>query len=169
MSGHFFNKYLNTQYFDSPIGLLRIEARSSGITAVTFCDADDEPGAAHPSEHTQQCVQELQEYFAGERKVFSCVLSPSGTSFQQHAWQLLQQIPYGTTVSYKTQALRSGDANSIRAIAAANGKNPIAILIPCHRVVGVNGKLTGYSGGLWRKQWLLEHEAYVATGFRKLV
>lgn len=169
MSGHYFNRHLNIQYFDSPIGVLRIEARPSGITAVTFCDADDEPVAAHPSAHTQQCVQELQEYFAGERKVFSCVLSPSGTSFQQHVWQLLQQIPYGATVSYKTQALRSGDVKSIRAVASANGKNPIALLIPCHRVVGTNGKLTGYAGGLWRKQWLLEHEQAISTGFKKLI
>ena len=170
MSGHIYNMDLNTEYFTSPIGVIRIEAVASGITTVVFCDEDEERiPDERPSEYTRQCVQQLQQYFAGERKTFTCRLCPSGTAFQKQVWQLLQYIPYGITTTYKAQALQLGDVKSIRAVASANGKNPIAVLIPCHRVVGSSGKLTGYAGGLWRKAWLLEHEAYQTTGFKKLI
>ncbi len=109
-----------------------------------------------------QTILQLDEYFAGRRKQFSLPLSPAGTAFQQKVWQQLIQIPFAETITYLHVAKRLGNVKSIRAAASANGKNPLAIIIPCHRVVGADGKLTGYAGGLHRKQWLLEHEAKAA-------
>lgn len=106
-----------------------------------------------------QTRQELEQYFAGTRREFSVPLGPAGTEFQKRVWQVLQQIPYGRTRSYGEQAVVLGQPTAVRAVARANGDNPIAIIVPCHRVVGADGKLTGYGGGLWRKQWLLDHES----------
>ena len=106
----------------------------------------------------KECIEQLNEYFAGKRKVFDLPLNPQGTDFQKRVWAELQKIPYGKTVSYLDIARNIGDVNSTRAVGNANGKNKLNILIPCHRVIGINGKLTGYGGGLWRKQWLLELE-----------
>jgi methylated-DNA-[protein]-cysteine S-methyltransferase len=103
-----------------------------------------------------------------QRKTFSIPLAPNGTEFQKKVWKALQNIEYGTTTSYQKQAIKMGDLKAIRAMASANGKNPIAIIIPCHRVIGSNGSLTGYAGELWRKQWLLEHEAKVNGTWNKL-
>jgi AraC family transcriptional regulator of adaptative response/methylated-DNA-[protein]-cysteine methyltransferase len=113
------------------------------------------PGSNAILEQTQM---ELAEYFAGTRRTFTMPLAPAGTDFQQRVWQILQQIPFGKTRSYGQQADLIGDRAATRAVARANGDNPIAIIIPCHRVIGADGKLTGYGGGLWRKQWLLDHE-----------
>lgn len=110
----------------------------------------------------QQTILQLDEYFAGSRTQFDLPLSPAGTAFQQKVWQQLIQIPFAETITYLHLAKRLGNVKSIRAAASANGKNPLAIIIPCHRVVGADGKLTGYAGGLHRKQWLLEHEAKAA-------
>ncbi len=104
------------------------------------------------------CVQQLIEYFQGERRVFDLPLDQPGTKFQQQVWNLLCLIPYGKTISYLDLALQTGDKNNTRAVANANGRNRIAIMVPCHRVIGHNGSLTGYAGGLWRKKWLLELE-----------
>ncbi len=155
------------QYLSSPIGLLKIVAITDGITEVNFVEQQAEGG--NPSSLTQQCAQELQEYFDGQRQTFRCKLNPDGTAFQQKVWQLLHTIPFGQTATYLQQSKRLGDVKAIRAVGNANGKNPIAIIVPCHRVIGTNGKLIGYAGGAWRKQWLLEHEHYVATGFKKLL
>jgi AraC family transcriptional regulator, regulatory protein of adaptative response / methylated-DNA-[protein]-cysteine methyltransferase len=106
----------------------------------------------------QQLEAELEAYFAGTLRDFSTPLAPAGTEFQQRAWQGLQSIPYGETRSYAEQARLLGAPTAVRAVARANGDNPVAIVVPCHRVIGANGKLTGYGGGLWRKQWLLHHE-----------
>jgi len=106
----------------------------------------------------QNCITQLGEYFKGNRKKFDIGINPIGTEFQGKVWHELTKIPYGKTISYLEQAQNLGDEKAIRAIASANGQNPIPIIIPCHRVIGLNGKLTGYAGGLLKKQWLLEHE-----------
>lgn len=110
----------------------------------------------------QKAMQQLEEYFRGNRKQFDLPLNPQGTPFQQKVWNELLKIDYGSTATYLQMAKRLGDVKAIRAAASANGKNPIGIIIPCHRVIGADGKLTGYAGGLHRKQWLLEHEAKFA-------
>ena len=107
----------------------------------------------------EDCVMQLNEYFEGSRKHFDLKLNPQGTDFQKNIWKLLQSIPYGKTTSYLNLSKQYGDVKSIRAIANANGKNPLWIIVPCHRVIGSDGSLTGYAGGLHRKRWLLEHES----------
>ena len=103
-------------------------------------------------------VQQLQEYFVGSRQIFDFPLNPVGTAFQQTVWRALCEVPFGTTWSYLALSRRLGDEKAIRAVASANGRNPLWIVVPCHRIIGSDGSLTGYAGGLWRKQWLLEHE-----------
>jgi methylated-DNA-[protein]-cysteine S-methyltransferase len=110
-----------------------------------------------PSELKEAAIQ-LQEYFEGKRTHFTFLLHPSGTEFQKKVWQELLNIPFGKTCSYLELSKKLGDVKAIRAVAAANGKNPLWIVVPCHRVIGSDGSLTGYAGGLWRKKWLLEHE-----------
>ena len=109
-------------------------------------------------EELATAVQQLTEYFNGQRNSFSFTLNPQGTEFQKKVWEALLEIPYGKTVSYQELSVQLGDVKAIRAVAAANGKNPLWIVVPCHRVIGSDGSLTGYAGGLWRKKWLLEHE-----------
>ncbi|HXH17537.1 MAG TPA: methylated-DNA--[protein]-cysteine S-methyltransferase [Chitinophagales bacterium] len=106
----------------------------------------------------KDCVRQLDEYFSGSRKVFSIPMHPEGTHFQKKIWTLLHQIPFGETISYLELALMAGSRKLIRAVGAANGANPLAIIVPCHRVIGNEGKLTGYAGGLRRKEWLLKFE-----------
>jgi methylated-DNA-[protein]-cysteine S-methyltransferase len=150
-------------YYKSPIGVLLLEAEEEQLTVVSF--QDDVSVAATGSTTCSvlaAAIKQLDEYFAGSRKQFDLPLRPHGTAFQQQVWDQLLNIPYAETVTYLHMAKRLGNVKSIRAAASANGKNPIGIIIPCHRVVGANGKLTGYAGGLHRKQWLLEHEAKMA-------
>lgn len=148
------------QYYPSPIGILKIEATSSHITAVNFVSTQGEDESVNTI--TQHCQQQLQEYFSGGRKIFSLHLQPKGTDFQQRVWTELQNIPFGKVASYLEMAKRLGDEKVIRAAAAANGKNPVAIIIPCHRVIGANGDLVGYAGGLDKKRLLLEHEGILS-------
>lgn len=115
-----------------------------------------------------QCVEQLIQYFNGQRRIFELPLSQEGTPFQQEVWNELLTIPYAKTISYIQLAIRTGDPKATRAVASANGKNNIAIIVPCHRVIGSNGQLIGYGGGLWRKKWLLEHEMKVAYGVQTL-
>ncbi|RXK62855.1 methylated-DNA--[protein]-cysteine S-methyltransferase [Lacibacter luteus] len=115
--------------------------------------------ATSPTPLLQKALQQLDAYFAGKLHQFDLPLRPAGTAFQQSVWNQLVQIPFAETITYLHMAKRLGNVKAIRAAASANGKNPLAIIIPCHRVVGADGKLTGYAGGLHRKQWLLEHEA----------
>lgn len=147
-------------YTDTPIGRLQIRANDEGLTVVKFIEPDStvlpENKPRHPT--LQAAVKQLQEYFAGGRKMFDLPLAPAGTEFQHKVWQALVGIPWGATISYLKIAEQLGSKLTIRAVGGANSKNPIAIIIPCHRVIGADGKLTGYAGGLWRKQWLLEHE-----------
>jgi methylated-DNA-[protein]-cysteine S-methyltransferase len=143
----------------SPRGLRHVEwFREDGDNAAAMMDAVDAPD---PTGHLAQAADELDEYFAGARVEFTVALDPVGTPFQLEAWRALCTIPYGETVSYGEQARRLGDVGKARAVGAANGRNPIPIIIPCHRVVGANGSLTGFGGGLPTKAWLLDHERKV--------
>ena len=153
----------HTVYYNSPIGAILLEAEDDELTVVSFRDdvSIDNTGTT-TSPALQTTIQQLNEYFAGTRKKFDMPLHPQGTAFQQKVWDQLMNIPYAETVTYLHMAKRLGNVKSNRAAASANGKNPIGIIIPCHRVVGADGKLTGYAGGLHRKQWLLEHEAKMA-------
>jgi methylated-DNA-[protein]-cysteine S-methyltransferase len=151
---------------DTPVGVLTLVASERGLRAVMWPDERDgrvplgeATGAGPRAEHIlDDAVRELHEYFVGERTEFDLPLDPVGTEFQQQVWQVLRTIPYGQTISYGEQAARLGDKNKSRAVGAANGRNPISIIVPCHRVVGSNGKLTGFAGGLDNKDWLLRHE-----------
>lgn len=142
----------------TPLGFTKIEGDSDGITAITVLNSEEIPTDLIPEE-LEDCVYQLQEYFEGKRQDFSIKLNPQGTDFQKQVWQALLEIPYGKTTSYLKLSRTLGDEKAIRAVANANGKNPIWIVIPCHRVIGSDGSLTGYAGGLHRKQWLLEHES----------
>jgi methylated-DNA-[protein]-cysteine S-methyltransferase len=148
---------MRVTHFSSPIGTLEISADKDGISQVVFLN--DEPSIFNSDSILDGCVKQLDEYFQNERTEFDLLLNPIGTAFQRSVWEELQNIPFGKTISYMDMAKRLGDPKVIRAAGTANGKNPIAIIIPCHRVVGSDGSLTGYAGGLRRKQWLLNHES----------
>ncbi len=149
-------------YYQSPLGAIEITASNNGVTSVTFVENISSRYVKPNSLDVP--LQQLDEYFSGTRKEFSLPLAPEGTSFQKQVWQELQNIPFGEKRSYLDIALKLGDKNLTRAVGAANGKNPIAIIIACHRVIGENGKLTGYAGGLWRKEWLLDFESKKEQG-----
>lgn len=146
------------QYVNSPIGTIRVDASADAVTRVAFIDGKSaKPDAANAI--TTAAVSELSAYFAGTLDAFSVPLAPSGTAFQQQVWQQLQRIPCGSTISYAQLADWVGKPKGAQAVGQANGRNPIAVIIPCHRVIGKDGSLTGYAGGLERKAWLLQHEA----------
>ncbi len=144
-------------YYKTPIGTAKIAGNSKGISSVTVIDDNLETSKVIPN-NLQDCVQQLKEYFNGERTDFNLKLNPQGTDFQKQVWDELLKVPYGKTRTYLEQSKKLGNVKAIRAVAAANGKNPIWIIIPCHRIIGSDGSLTGYAGGLWRKKWLLAHE-----------
>ncbi len=148
---------METACFTSPIGTIEIKGNENGIASVHFLDSE-EKDTKDISKNLQHCINQLKEYFEGNRNQFDLKLYPKGTDFQKKVWQQLKKIPYAKTASYQEIANRLGDPKVIRAAASANGKNPIAIIIPCHRVIGSDGSLTGYAGGLHRKKWLLDHE-----------
>lgn len=145
-------------FLKTPIGTAKIVGNKDGIAEISVLD-DEHPTTEDPEEPLKSCMMQLEEYFNGQRKTFSVRLNPLGTDFQKRVWDELLNIPFGKRTSYMKQTLQLGDEKAIRAVASANGKNPIWIIIPCHRVVGSDGSLTGYAGGLWRKKWLLEHES----------
>ncbi len=120
------------------------------------------------NKHLAKLKNQVAQYFSGEREEFELTLAPDGTIFQQKVWSELLKIPFGKTRTYKEQSISVGDVKAIRAVATANGANPIAIIIPCHRIIGSDGSLTGYAGGLWRKKWLLEFEANKKGNARQL-
>ena len=144
-------------YLNTPIGVLEIKGNDTGLVSVHFLDSEESDSAIIPVS-LQDTVQQLIEYFEGDRTDFKLKLNPEGTVFQKKVWRQLQGIPFSKTVSYQEIANQLGDPKVIRAAASANGKNPIAIIIPCHRVIGSDGSLTGYAGGIHRKKWLLDHE-----------
>ena len=157
-------------YYHSPVGLLKITGTNDYISEVIFHDTSQKPEGKkkHFPPMLINCVEQLIQYFNGQRRHFELPLNQSGTPFQQGVWAELVQIPFGRTISYLELARRTGDTKATRAVANANGKNNIAIIVPCHRVIGANKELVGYAGGLWRKKWLLEHEAKVAYGVQTL-
>lgn len=124
--------------------------------------------SASSCEVIEKTFEQLDEYFAGKRQDFELPIDPQGTEFQKKVWNELQLLSYGQIVSYKDIAMKLGDINNVRAVGTSNGKNPIAIVVPCHRVIGSNGKLIGYAGGLWRKKWLLNHEQSYLPNLGKL-
>lgn len=154
---------LYTTFYSSPLGALKIQCSDEQVKEVIFCN---EKVAFEKTKHPllTACLDQLAEYFCGRRKEFSLPLQQDGTPFQQRVWELLLHISFGNTLSYQQLANQYGDLKAIRAVAAANGKNNLAIIVPCHRVIGSNHSLTGYAGGLWRKKWLLEYEAKYSLG-----
>ena len=148
---------LKITYYKTPIGTAKIEGNNDGITSITVLYEAIPTSKTSPA-CLQDCLQQLKEYFTGNRKNFNLKLNPQGTDFQKKVWEALQNIPFGKTRTYLEQSKVLGNVKAIRAVAGANGKNPIWIVIPCHRIIGSDGSLTGYAGGLWRKKWLLEHE-----------
>lgn len=147
-------------YYRTPVGVARITDDDGFISEVSILD--DEPEITPPATPLlQTAITQLEEYFAGERKVFDFPIKQPGTAFQQQVWECLMQVNYGQTISYAQQSNKMKNPLAIRAIASANGKNNLWVVVPCHRIIGSDGSLTGYAGGLWRKQWLLEHEARV--------
>lgn len=151
------NTEVATDYLESELGLIEITASSKGITSVYFVDTQQLTVSSN--EFTTQCKQQLSEYFNSQRQTFDLPLDSHGTKFQRQVWQGLLTIPYGQVASYSDLAKHISNPKAVRAVGAANGKNPISIIVPCHRVIGANGTLTGYAGGLERKQWLLQHES----------
>lgn len=144
-------------YIKTPVGTCLIEGNESGVSKIWVLDEEVQLSETIPHE-LSQAVAELVEYFAGKRTDFTFKMNPSGTDFQKKVWNALLEIPFGKTMSYNELAIKLGDIKAIRAVASANGKNPLWVAVPCHRVIGSDGSLTGYAGGLWRKKWLLEHE-----------
>ncbi len=149
---------LQTTYYKTPIGTAKIVGNQNGIQSVSVVDEQINSSTEIPI-CLQNCVTQLSEYFAGTRTIFDLKLNPQGTDFQQKVWAELLNIPFGKSTTYLQQSKQLANPKAIRAVASANGKNPIPIIIPCHRVIGSDGSLTGYAGGLWRKKWLLEHES----------
>jgi methylated-DNA-[protein]-cysteine S-methyltransferase len=146
----------------SPLGKIRIESTGQAVSCIHFLEEKEVVAEESGDELTAIAAQQLQEYFDGSRHFFDFPIFQKGTGFQQKVWQQLLEIECGQTQSYLELARKLGDEKCIRAAASANGKNNLAIVVPCHRVIGSGGKLVGYAGGLWRKQWLLEHEAKMA-------
>ncbi|WP_298901028.1 methylated-DNA--[protein]-cysteine S-methyltransferase [uncultured Psychroserpens sp.] len=149
---------METCIINSPLGFTKIVGDEDGIAQVTVLNSKEKETDIIPT-ILEDCVIQLRDYFEGSRTTFDLKLNPQGTEFQKLIWTLLEEIPYGKTISYLQLSKRLGDVKAIRAVANANGKNPLWIIVPCHRVIGSDGSLTGYAGGLHRKQWLLEHES----------
>jgi methylated-DNA-[protein]-cysteine S-methyltransferase len=146
-------------YYTSPVGELLIESEEGKITTVNFLKDSKQEESYRPI--IEQCILELDEYFYKGRKFFNVELNPQGTEFQRRVWSELATIPYGKTISYEALAVKLGNIKAIRAVGLANGQNPIAIIIPCHRVIGKGGSLVGYGGGVENKEWLLNHEGAI--------
>jgi methylated-DNA-[protein]-cysteine S-methyltransferase len=154
-------KSLSTGFYPSPIGILKISYTANGISSLVFID--EEKKQRSDDLFLQPCFLQLDTYFSGNQTSFDLPLDLEGTEFQKEAWRMIQTIPFGRSATYSGLARKLGNPNLARAIGQANARNPVSIIIPCHRVTGISGKLTGYAGGLWRKRWLLEHEAWDQT------
>lgn len=149
---------METAYIQSPLGITKIEGDENGLAVIQVLNTDETITPVIP-EVLEDAVYQLHEYFEGKRKNFDIDLNPTGTDFQKKVWNALKEIPYGKTHSYLQLSKILGDPKAIRAVASANGKNPLWIVVPCHRVIGSDGSLIGYAGGLHRKKWLLDHES----------
>lgn len=153
------SRYAFREFISTPVGELQICANSDGICALLYAPED---GVTENSNiHTQNAKQQLQEYFDGSRQDFELPLSVHGTDFQHLVWQQLSNIPFGQCRSYRDIALALNKPKAMRAVGAANGRNPLPVIVPCHRVIGSDGTLTGFAGGLEMKEWLLRHEGYL--------
>jgi methylated-DNA-[protein]-cysteine S-methyltransferase len=148
---------MDTCIINSPLGFTKISGDINGIVSVTIVNTKEELSEEIP-EAFLECVTQLKAYFKEERKTFNLKLNPEGTPFQKKGWKQLETVPYGKTISYFKLSKQLGDVKAIRAAANANAKNPLWIIVPCHRVLGSDGGLTGYTGGLYRKRWLRNHE-----------
>lgn len=148
----------------TPLGTALIEGSGKGISKISIEGDKSTSISTEIPQELQDCVHQLRAYFKGELGIFNLNLNPEGTTFQKKVWQALRDIPYGKTISYLDLSKNLGDPKAVRAVASANGKNPLWIVTPCHRVIGSDGSLTGYAGGLWRKKWLLEHESPSTQG-----
>ncbi len=146
-----------TVFIPSPLGTTKIVGDENGVSVISILQ-EGELSKKIPKE-LKEAVTQFNEYFEGKRQSFDFKINPKGTEFQQKVWNELLNIPFGKTLSYLDLSKKLGDVKAIRAVASANGKNPLWIVVPCHRVIGTDGSLTGYAGGLWRKKWLLEHES----------
>ncbi len=157
-------------YYHSPVGLLKVSGTEEYISEMSFHDTTqiNVSKKKYIPPLLINGVEQLIQYFNGHRRQFELPLHQPGTPFQQEVWNELLNIPFGKTISYLELARRTGDTKATRAVANANGKNNIAIIVPCHRVIGSNKELVGYAGGLWRKKWLLEHEMKIAYGVQTL-
>ena len=158
-----FQRPLHCKVIDSPVGKLQLVASDRGLCAVNFAMGTNKIHTDAEQNDSDALLlrveKQLAEYFAGKRKSFDIRLDMRGTIFQLKAWQQLQKIPYGETISYGEQAKRVGDIKKARAVGMANGRNPISIIVPCHRVIGATGAMTGFGGGISTKEFLLKHEA----------
>lgn len=160
---------MKTAIYTSPIGLLKVQSFNNNIVAIKFIDQPEISSNFFELDGSMaQCFGQMDEYFNGTRKEFTFPIHQEGTEFQKKVWTQLSTIPYGKTISYAELSKQLGDIKKIRAVGATNGKNNLAIVVPCHRVIGSNYELTGYAGGLWRKRWLLEHETKYTNGIRQL-
>ena len=146
------------KYYRCPLGWVEIQTSCNAVTSVVLCNEKKDDVYTGDSPIAAECINQLDEYFNGARTSFDLPISQTGTVFQQSVWNVLTEIEYGTTVSYSWVAKKINNPKSVRAVGAANGKNKIWIIVPCHRVIGADGSLTGYAGGLERKKWLLAHE-----------
>lgn len=144
-------------HIKTPLGITLIEGDENGITKIWVLN-EELPVTRKIPTALKDAAQQLSEYFDGKRDTFDFLLNPQGTDFQKKVWKALLEIPFGKTTSYQELSIKLGDVKAIRAVASANGKNPLWVVVPCHRVIGSDGSLTGYAGGLWRKKWLIEHE-----------
>ncbi|XGA80962.1 methylated-DNA--[protein]-cysteine S-methyltransferase [Halomonas sp. CH40] len=153
-------KTLYTAYFTAPapFGVIRLEGHDEGITSIYFDQEGSALNAVESHPLLERCWEQLEAFFKGQRQAFDIPLAAEGTPFQQQVWAALREIPFGETASYGAIASALGKPTASRAVGMANGRNPLPIIVPCHRVIGANGQLTGYSGGLACKRWLLEHE-----------
>jgi methylated-DNA-[protein]-cysteine S-methyltransferase len=147
-----------TRIVASPLGAIELAASVAGLTRISFVDGGISAKQPIQNVHLDAAEQQLSDYFAGSRRTFELALAPHGTPFQVAAWEVLGTIPFGSTMTYGEQAAALGKPRSVRAVGGANGRNPLAIVVPCHRVIGANGQLTGYASGIERKRWLLEFE-----------
>nr|WP_298923183.1 methylated-DNA--[protein]-cysteine S-methyltransferase [uncultured Allomuricauda sp.] len=148
---------MEVAYLQTPMGMAELQGDENGLASISVLN-EEKPIGIIP-DVLEDAIYQFQEYFEGTRENFDLKLNPSGTDFQKKVWDALCEIPYGKTVSYLELSKKLGNPKAIRAVAAANGKNPLWIVVPCHRVIGSNGDLVGYAGGLHRKKWLLEHES----------
>jgi methylated-DNA-[protein]-cysteine S-methyltransferase len=152
---------VDSGFLQTEVGWIRASGTESAITAVEFLEAEPKQRRPVANECVRECIRQLEEYFRGKRADFELPLAWSGTPFQEGVWKALCEIPFGTTVSYAEIARRTGNARAVRAVGNANSKNRIAVVVPCHRVIASDGRPAGYAGGVWRKEWLLEHEKRV--------